>query len=235
MKERPTTFKFKSFEISDSLSAMKIGTDGVLLGAWAFEKAPNSVLDVGTGTGLIALMLAQRFPKSKITGIEIDPMAANEALRNVEQSPWKDRIKIICGDYLSLRLQPVDAIVSNPPFFSTGELSPTPSRACARHERKLSIDLLIMHSSSLLNPDGHLALIAPFERLDDIIYRGAINHLDAMRITKIKPKPNTNTIRVLVEFKKGLSSTYNEEYMYIRNNDGKLTDEYKQLTSDFYL
>lgn len=236
MKQRPATFRFKHFEITDNVSAMKIGTDGVILGAWAFlTSRPDSIIDVGTGSGLIALMMAQRFPNAAITAIEIDPEAAAEASANVDRSPWSDRVNILTGDFITTASGTVDAVISNPPFFTTGEQSPTPARAHARHATTLTVDSLLARSAALLGPGGRLALIAPAERLEHIIYRGAINHLDASRVSLVMPSANAAPIRVMVELTKGLSCTFTSDRLILRNPDGSPTDQYRSLTSDFYI
>lgn len=234
-QQRPKKFRFKRFEVSDEVSAMKIGTDGVLLGAWAFNGlSPMRILDVGTGTGLIALMIAQRFPDAQITGIEIDAAAAGEARHNVAESPWSTRISIMTGDFLNMSLE-ADAIVCNPPFFSTGELSPTPSRALARHEGALTVEALLRHVADTLKPGGHLAIIVPAEREDDIIYRATTLHLDPERVTLVAPSEGAPAIRVLLQMTKGLSTSFTRDSLVLRQSDGTHTPAYQQLTGDFYL
>ncbi len=237
MKEsRPETFRFKKFELSDTRSAMKIGTDGVILGAWAFENTyPNRILDVGAGTGLISLMMAQRFPSAEVTGIEIDADAAEEARENISRSPWHDRISVIPGDFATCVLKPVDAIVSNPPFFTTGLTAADTQRAGARHEGSLTLGSLVNKSADILVRHGTLALILPYERLDETIYICALRHLDVSRIARIASRPGTVPIRVMLEFTMGLTQTYTQETIYIRTHDNLYSQRYGALTRNFYL
>ena len=229
-------FRFKQFAISDKASAMKIGTDGVLLGAWAFmDRQPGYIFDVGCGTGLISLMLAQRFPESRITAIEIDPEAAEEARFNVGQSPWSDRIDVVNCNFADFRpTTRVDAIVSNPPFFTEPLKSPHQQRAIARHQAELNPTSLIRWAASILPHNGRLSLIAPAEQTDRLIYESLIDHLDCSRITAVKPTNYTSPIRVMLEFTRGLTTSYKNDSLTIRNY-GQYTRQYKSLTQDFYL
>lgn len=233
---RPSTFRFKQFALSDSSSAMKIGTDGVALGAWAFSGfSPRRILDVGAGSGLISLMMAQRFPTADITGIEIDSPAACEASENVRLSPWASRVEILNADFLNCALPRFDAIVSNPPFFTTGQLAPDSNRARARHEASLPLHRLIVSASELLIDGGRLALILPAERLDSAIYTAAISHLDARRVAVIRSVPDSQPFRAMVEFTKGLADTYISEEIIIRDTSGHYAPCFASLTADFYL
>lgn len=230
-------FQFRQFSISDNNSAMKIGTDGVLLGSWAFGNlSPARILDIGTGTGLIALMLAQRFPDALITAIEIDPVAASEARANTLHSPWAARITVEQGDFnRHIPDGTYDAIVSNPPFFDETLPSPTAARDIARREKTLTLDSLIERSAGMLSPGGHLALIAPCRRTDSIIYRCAINRLDVDRMTTVAPKSGIEPIRVLLQAVKGSADSYETDRLDIRDTAGAYTDAYRRLTQPFYL
>lgn len=229
-------FRFKQFAISDEASAMKIGTDGVLLGAWALEgRQPRHIIDVGCGTGLISLMLAQRFHESRITAIEIDTEAATEARLNVEQSPWSNRIEIVNCNFADYRpTAQVDAIVSNPPFFAEPLRSPLQQRAMARHQAELSPSSLIKWAASILPPYGTLSLIAPAQQCERLIYEASIQKLDCSRISAVKPNHDTPPIRVMLEFTHGLTKSYHEDIIVIRKNT-HYTEKYKSLTQDFYL
>lgn len=231
-------FHFKQFSISDEISAMKIGTDGVMLGAWAIQNAePRNILDVGAGTGLIALMLAQRFPGAHITAIEINQDAAQEARDNILQSPWNDRIEVVNADFNSYRPEmPIDTIVSNPPFFDEMILSPDAHRTAARHESSLTLDNLICRASDTLPPGGRMAFIAPARRSDDLIYKCAMNHLDIERITTVSSKPCTQHLRVMLQAVKGISHDFTSDHIDIRAQNGvHYSDAYKSLTEKFYL
>ena len=175
-------FQFKQFTVRHERCAMKVGTDGVLLGAWAPVEGVGRILDVGTGTGLVALQLAQRTASARITAIEIDPDAAAQAGENVAASPWSDRIEVVCGDFATFRQiatfdtfatpslvakptvaeeEGYDLIVSNPPYFTEALQCPDPRRCTARHTATLDYALLFRRGAALLAPGGELALIFP--------------------------------------------------------------------------
>lgn len=217
---------------------MKIGTDGVLLGAWALTgRKPFRIVDVGCGSGLIAIMLAQRFNDAHIVGVEIDPLAAMDAQINVANSPWSDRIEIINADFMTYTppFAP-DAIVSNPPYFDEPIKSPDTRRNNARHQDTLNIDSLISRASSLLGNDGILSVILPAKTSDDIIYKTSINHIDITHITHVKSHPSAPSARTMYEGIKGISSQYAVDYLNIyKDNSTVYSDEYRQLTQDFYL
>lgn len=228
-------FNFKQFSLYDEASSMKIGTDGVLLGAWAFsDYTPRRVVDVGCGTALISLMLAQRFPKAHIAAVEIDGAAASEARGNVVRSPWSDRVAVEQVDFNLWRGQ-VDAVVSNPPFFSTGQRSPLESRALARHEDLLSVESVILRSASLLPEGGRMALIAPAERADEIIYRSTMARLDPCRVTAVAHHRGGAPVRVMVECVKGIAPYYINDSLTLLDGSGRRTPRYHQLTCEFYL
>ena len=231
-------FRFKQFTISDTSSAMKIGTDGVLLGAWALNgRQPRRIIDVGCGTGLVSIMLAQRFPQAEITAIEIDRMAADEARGNVSQSPWAERIEVVnCNfaDYTPTGT--VDSIVSNPPFFVEPLKSPLKQRAMARHQNELNPTSLIEWAAAILPDGGTLSLIAPAEQTDQLVYNAMVNHLDCARLTNVQPHADAVPIRALIELTKGLSKSYRTESLVIRSDDHRrYTEEYRSLTEAFYL
>lgn len=229
-------FHFRQFSIDDSMTAMKVGTDSVLLGAWALDTiSPRRILDIGTGTGIVALMLAQRFGNACITAIEIDPDAAEQARFNVARSPWNNRIKIVTGNILEYTAdEPFDAIVSNPPFFNQPLQSPDARRAASRHESELTLERLINKASGLLTDSGSFAFIAPYERLDELIYKTAIARIDIERITAVAANDCTAPIRVLIQGYKGSARSYQVNRLDIRH--GPLyTAEYQALTGSFYL
>lgn len=143
---------------------MKVGTDGVLLGAWAPADKAKRILDVGTGTGLIALQLAQRNPHARITAIEIDAAAAGQATENVSHSPWAGRVEVICHDFRDYQPENrFDLIISNPPYFIDALKCPDEQRCTARHTGNLNYDLLFRRSASLLEEQGVVSIIIPAE------------------------------------------------------------------------
>jgi tRNA1Val (adenine37-N6)-methyltransferase len=240
-KTRESIFRFKQFDVANSLSAMKVGTDGVLIGAWAVvpthacSEAPR-VLDVGTGSGLIALMLAQRFPEAKITGVDIVADACSEARANADASPWGDRIDIVCGDFcrMATAIGPFDAVVSNPPFFKTDLKAADQGRMMARHGDGLDYGSIIrVCAAGLLASGGVLSMVSPADREADNIFDMEMAGMRLSRIVRVFTKPTAVApSRLLWEMRcKEQGSTAPMEY-------GQLvvgSPEYRQLTGDFYL
>lgn len=233
---RNNYFQFKQFKIVQEQTAMKVGVDGVLLGAWVKTNSATNVLDVGTGTGLIALMLAQR-SKATITGVEIEGKAAEEARFNVKASPWSDRVAIVHQSFQQFAArcpQKFDLVVSNPPFFKNSSKTPTPERTLARHNDALPFSELIGLSAELLTPRGSLALIIPADTYAEIEAIAARNRLFPQRITRVFPKISKPANRILAEFSsKPRKNIKNDLYIY--HPDGSFTDEYIELTRAFYL
>lgn len=233
-------FKFKQFEIDDSHCGMKLGTDGVLLGAWTpVVSGCGKVLDVGAGCGIISLMIAQRFPCCNITMVEIDDGAAEDARLNVEKSPWKDRIEVVCGDILdqSLLNERFDLVVSNPPFFNEALKAPDASRALARHGNGFDVIKLIEISQRLLAEDGLLAFIAPASRKSDIDLAAALAGLDRVALCDVRQRPSRSIVRQLHLFARSCRQRVDISLpaeITISDNHG-YTDQYRQLTKDFYL
>jgi tRNA1Val (adenine37-N6)-methyltransferase len=229
------TFRFKQFELSDTRCAMKIGTDGVLLGAWADCGNVKTAIDVGTGSGLLALMIAQRATDSLITALEIDEGAAADARDNIAASVFSRRINVIIGDFAKYRPTiKVDLIVSNPPYFTTGEHSADTTRATARHQDGLTFENLARYADEHLSPNGSLALVAPFEALDEIIYRCEMSHLKLRRQCTIYSKADKEPIRVLCQFYR-TDGKIEQTGLIIRQADNSYSADFAELTKDFYL
>lgn len=230
-------FKFKQFSLSDNHSAMKIGTDGVLLGAWADVENSQSIIDVGAGCGLISLMVAQR-SNAKVIGIEIDNDASIEAKENVANSKWGSRIEILTGDFndhvVKNELPIVDHIISNPPFFTNGLLAPSSKRAMARHCDTLSFNDIIISAPKFLTKNGKLSLISPIENKDDIMFISEIAGLNLSRITEISSQVGKSPVRVLWEFCMTDGDCIHDK-LAIRDANNNYSDEYIELTNEFYL
>ena len=161
-------FKFKKFTIWHDKCAMKVGTDGVLLGAWVNVDNATKILDIGTGTGVVALMLAQR-SDAEIIGIEIDSDAAEQASCNANESSWRNRIKIINQDFIHYNSKELfDVIVSNPPYFKNSIKSNDDKRNLARHVSSLNYQMLVEKAASLLLPTGSFSIIVPFDVIEDL-------------------------------------------------------------------
>lgn len=227
-------FRFKQFSVEQSDVAMKVGTDGVLLGAWvAFRGGERRVLDIGTGTGVIALMAAQRSGAEYIAGVDVDEASAARAAANFEASPW-------CGRLHSFRSQvqdfeadePFDVIISNPPYFVDSLLSPDKRRTAARHTASLPFGELDSAVCRLLAPDGRAALILPPEQMKDF---ASITSLRMVRRCDVRSVPNGAVKRVLAEFARCGDELRKEELIIETDERGVFSDEYRRLTKDFYL
>ncbi len=193
-------FRFKQFEIRQDQCAMKVGTDGVLLGAWAAISSAGKILDIGTGSGLIALMAAQR-SEAEIDAIEIEESAFHQAIKNISSSPFSQRIRVYHEDFRIFRQKPqqYDHIISNPPFFYNSLKSPDLSRNYARHTLSLTLEELIEGSRTLLSSTGLISLILPAEqenRLKEVLEKRKL-HLN--RLTYVYPKPDIPPKRILIE------------------------------------
>lgn len=233
--QRETVFRMKRFEVINRDSAMKPGTDGVLLGAWAAARNPGRILDVGCGTGLIALMLAQRYPGALITAVEIDKVAAEEARVNFGNSPWSDRLFIVPGDFARfVTFSKFDLIVSNPPFFTSGSPSPDAARARARHESSLPFTLLFQQALRLLTPSGRLAMITPADCGESLIFEASLQKLYPRRICRVTTVEGKPASRIMWEFALTDGPTVQEQ-LTLRDSQNRYTGEYRRLTKDFYL
>ncbi len=231
-------FKFKQFTVYHDRCAMKVGTDGVLLGAWADFDTCQSVLDVGTGSGLIALMAAQRNRSAKITAIEIDSEAARQAKENADNSSFKDRISVLnvsLQEFAVNRLEKFDAIVSNPPFFTKSLLSPDLKRTDARHAESLTVNELVVLSKKLLSDNGTLSLIYPFAERENILNAAAKENLHLSRETVVFPTPQSLPKRVLLEFSAKKPEKIESNKLIIEAQRHVYTPEFIELAKDFYL
>lgn len=226
-------FRFKQFAVDDTNCAMKIGTDGVVLGAWAQCYAVHNILDIGCGSGLIALMLAQRC-NAEITAVDIDMGAYTDARNNFAGSPWADRLHAVVSPFENYNppLRP-DLIVSNPPFFADGQLSPDPERAAARHEASLNFDSLIDYAAEHLTSNGRLEFIYQFGREDDIIYKAEMSRLKLRRICRLRQTSARPWIRTLYSFSR-IDGPIDRADLTIREKH-HYTSEFAQLCKDYYL
>lgn len=235
---RNSYFQFKQFRIVQERSAMKVGMDGVLLGAWVNALGVDQILDIGTGAGLIALMLAQKNALAEIDAIEIDSDACNEAAFNVQQSDWSSRIKLFCLSFQEFAAETekkYDLIVSNPPFFGNGVKAPDETRAQARHADALPLDVLISGAAKLLNENGQIALILPTEQLQEIKNLAEINGLFLSRLCRVKPNPVRPEFRILIELCNRPTTLQEETLMIEFERHHDYTPEYRELTKEFYL
>lgn len=236
-KSKQYVFNFQQFAITHCDSAMKVGTDGVLLGAWTPIKKSKKILDVGCGSGLIALMLAQRCD-SDIIGIEINELAAQEAILNSKNSPWSDKISIINGDITLAEFQDTlpqpDLIVSNPPFFTEDLKSPEIARSVARHESALGVRTLIEIAAKILSTDGRLCFISPTDRADEIEFTATISKMNISKRMDIRTTTTKNPVRTLWELSKKSTDDFTYEIQSLRDDSGKYSEWYCSLTKDYY-
>lgn len=230
-------FQFKQFNIIHEKSAMKVGTDGVLLGAWANVAHVKNILDIGTGTGVIAIMLAQRCD-AQITAIEIEKNAAQEAKLNVANSPWKNRIRVdnmAFQEFAVNTKQKFDLIVSNPPYFENGSKKKNINQTIARHTDFLSFTELISGVVKLLNSNGKFSVVLPYATSDEIIKIARSKGLVLIRKTDVKPKISKLANRCLLEFSPFENHLETDELMIYNNEGTDYSAAYKALTKDFYL
>ena len=217
---------------------MKVGTDAVLLGAWVDLKGAGRILDVGTGTGLIAIMMAQR-SGALIDAVEIDRQACLQARENVAACPWNQRITIFHDTFQHFAENATasyDVIISNPPYFRDSLKPPSRSRSLARHDDRLSLESLLFYTSRLLNPRGRLAVITPAANLDNLMAVAAFNNLYPVKQVTVFPIPGKQASRSLVTFTSGWNLPCETSSLVIRNaHSHDYTDDYKDLTKAFYL
>lgn len=232
-------FHFKQFALEQDKCAMKVGTDGVLLGAWAESSHAKTILDIGTGTGIIALMLAQRNSNAKIDAIEIDEPSCIQAKENVLNSKFKERIRIINSPLEKFSSGFFyDLIVCNPPYFSNSLKSKSIKRNLVRHGdfAGISSEILIKSALKLLKTDGKFCLILPNTEGEIFIKEAAKKNFFCNKLTRVFSKPNKKCFRLLMQFEKK-KRNFSENYLTIETGEkpNDFSNEYKQLTKDFYL
>lgn len=232
-------FQFKQFSVQQDQCAMKIGTDGVLLGAWApVEQNPFSVLDIGTGTGIIALMLAQRSNAAQIDALEIDENAYEQATDNFENSPWNDRLFCFHAGLDEFMEEPedeYDLIVSNPPFYAEDYKTNDEQRDLARFQDALPFEDLIEATDLLLSENGILAVIIPFKEEERFLAIAKEFELYPTKITRVKGTATTEIKRSLLAFKRFELPALDSDELIIETARHQYTNEYIELTKEFYL
>jgi tRNA1Val (adenine37-N6)-methyltransferase len=233
---------FKQFTVQDSGCAMKIGTDAVVLGVVANHEHPLNILDIGTGSGVIALMLSQRFPEANITAIELEPGAFLQALSNFTDSPFNDRLECIESSFqpwseLEANSNKFDLIVSNPPFFSGKPQSPNHARNLARHDDFLSIYEIFEGAKRVLTMDGVLSLVWPVERERDMLSAAETSGFHLVARTEMLPTANHVAVRIIAEFTRAKDVLISAEIILEigEGQERKFTAEYLKLMSDFFL
>ena len=238
-----SSFRFQQFEVKHDRCAMKVGTDGVLLGAWVNVDGVQAVLDIGVGSGLISLMIAQRNSQAEVLGIDIDSDAVSQAQENFQHSPFSNRLKAEVCDFRTLppHWESLEGdrerellIVSNPPFFIEDTLAPDATRAMARSNSSLPFDILISNASSLLTEKGRFAVIIPYSQAADFVLTASTFGLHLLRRCDVQTTPRKSPKRTLLEFGKQTDTT-SFETLCLYDADGSRSQEYAALTADFYL
>lgn len=230
-------FQFKQFTVCQNDCAMKVGTDGVLLGAWANIGGAKRVLDIGAGTGLLSLMVAQR-SSAQILGIEIDGLAARQATENVERSDWRDRIKIenvSLQEFVVRTKEKFDFIISNPPYFNGSLKAESKERTMARHTDTLSYEVLLKSVSTMLTEEGRFAVVLPYSEKERFIPLAATHNLFTSRIVEVYPTPKSMPKRILVEFSRKKAECEVAKMVIESGGRHQYSEEYVELTREYYL
>ncbi len=230
-------FKLKHFDIIQNLAAMKLGTDAILLGAWADASNSKSILDIGTGTGILALQLAQRYPTANISAIDIDKDAYQEAKLNFNNSPWKDRL--ICHhntleEYEKLGKKH-DFIICNPPYYDSSYKPQNIKRAQARHRDSLDYESLLSSTKKLLSNIGMAAFIIPNHTEDKFLDLANSYQLYPTHITNVKGNINAKTKRSLIQLSNIPNDIIIKKELIIETKRHQFTEEYISLVKEFYL
>ena len=228
-------FQFKQFYIDQTDCPMRINTDGVLLGALASHDQASSILDVGTGTGVIALMLAQRYTAAKIWGVEIDASAAQRAADNFVHSPFFDRLSCVHQDVLSWDTDLLfDLIVSNPPFFLNALKNPDQRRGVAKHANDELFDGLLFFSQAHLRPQGKLQLIIPFDLAEWLTKKALAYGLFCVGRVDVQSFNTSSAIRSILSFSNNATAEDRTKLIIYRDK-GEHSEDYKKILSPYFL
>ncbi|WP_425421622.1 tRNA1(Val) (adenine(37)-N6)-methyltransferase [Phaeodactylibacter xiamenensis] len=238
-EKQTAPFQFKQFAVQQDRCAMKVGTDGIMLGAWAQVDAATQALDIGTGTGVIALMLAQRAPEATIHAIDIDDVACEQAGENFASSPWEKRLSVIqeaIQDYARTTRTTYDLIVSNPPFFSGGTFGMKEERAIARQTVRMPHGDLLIAVRQLLAKNGRFCLVLPYLEGLRFQERAEEYHLFCTKVTEVRPKPDAAVNRLLMQFEQEDRPTETDQ-LAIRATEAEdsYTAAYRALLQEFLL
>lgn len=232
-------FQFKQFSIQQDRCAMKVGTDSVLLGAWCpIDNHPFSVLDIGAGTGILSLMIAQRSHAEQIDAIEIDENAYEQCVENFENSPWRDRLFCFhagLDEFVEEPDEEYDLIISNPPFYNEDYKTENSQRDLARFQDAMPFEELVESADLLLSENGIFAVIIPYKEEEKFIDLCAKVELFPVKVTRVKGTPNTEIIRSLLAFKRYELPVLEADELVIEIKRHEYTDAYTNLTKDFYL
>jgi tRNA1Val (adenine37-N6)-methyltransferase len=228
-------FQFKQFAILDGHSGMPVSTDGVLLGAWAQFTNAERLLDIGTGTGLLALMCAQRFQTAAIMAVDIDSTAINDAKRSFRASRWSARLTLLQGDVLNQNFsERFTGIICNPPYFNSGEVSHNTQRATARHTHTLAHEQLLERCRSLLIEEGQASFVLPTPEGEQFIAMAKQQGWHLTRLCRVQTTPKKPCHRLLFTLSQVFEEC-KEEHLVIHSDAGGYSADFITLTKDFYL
>jgi len=229
-------FNFKKFSIHQNNAAMKIGTDGILIGAWVNISKKFKALDIGSGTGIISIMLCQRNLNLELDSIELSPSAIMDSKINIENCNWSNRIKLFHQDLKDFHPDSnYDLIVSNPPYFKESLQPYNSERSKARHQNNLKLEDILKFSNQNLSKDGSLNIILPFEQKSEAKEFAKKYGLNSIRECAVHPKPNKDPHRILIEFSNTENKQVMKESLVIEENGRhNYSEDYKKLTREFY-
>lgn len=229
-------FRFKQFTIDDEHCAHRVGTDSMILGAWSEPPSSGKILDIGAGCGILSLMMAQKSSAS-IDAVEIDSVAANEALKNFKQSPWNSRLHLYNKSlqcFTESMKSVYDFIITNPPYFSGSLKSPALIKNIARHDQVISLQELALIANRILNPEGTMALIIPYNDASTLVSICKNNELYLKRSLTVKSTPHKHPIRSLHEFSKKTVSRPQISELTLLDGVGKYSPEYLRFTNEYH-
>lgn len=229
-------FLFSDFSLRDDHCGQKVCSDAVLFAAWAWDGKPTEghVLDIGSGSGVLALLTARACPETEVTAIELSPEACRDARINFEGSPWSKRLTLFEGSFEDFRpALPPAAIICNPPFFAGGAIAPDAARAGARHEGSLSYGSVIEYASRILQEDGRLLLLGPDDRSDDVVFSAELKGFKLRRHARVQTSPRKAPTRSFWEFRRQDGECINET-IQIRDRSGAYSREYLRLVEGLY-
>ena len=230
-------FRFKQFEVDQGNCAMKINTDGVLLAGWAVARQAHAILDIGTGTGVIALMLAQRFPEAMVDAVEIDAEAAQQAALNFNTAPFSNAMQVLEGSFTDYQEaeQRYDLIVSNPPFYTNSLINPDARKKLARHADALFFEQLMAFVAVKLNEKGSFQCIVPTELADWMVTTLLPQHqLFLQAQLEIRSFAGEPVIRKILKIGKEETAVL-EDSLVIYAERGVYTEAYKKILQPFFL
>lgn len=229
-------FRFRNFTLRHDHCAMRVGTDGVLLGAWAEFSCAQRILDIGTGCGLIALMAAQRNPDALVWGIDIDADSVLQARQNVLASPYADRVQIVHCDVRSFESpEPFDAVLCNPPFHPEHILPPDQARCAARNTASLGFGELLRCVDVLLSETGLFSVVLPMSVCSEFVSLCLLHRFCLRRKCEVSTVVGRSPKRVMLTFTKSSSQPLVHETLTLQDADGRRTSQYASLTEAFYL